>query len=317
MKKNIEHIHIRFCLVLIMITSSFFMMGQGNYLFNQFTPLDFQINPAKLVNNKNGAYLFFRNQWVGFSNNPKFYSISGHYNLKDNFFIGGSLNKNSFGKALLSNVIQSSAAYRAKLSDENHFISFGIGLKYLNTNYLIEDVIIFDENDPNFPVNSYKKNNIDFNVGTFYNYKFFKFGLSSSSLIGLLSKNNTFPYNKIINTEIGFLINRKENKTKYNDEITQINFRLRYDQMSLFQIETIFDYYVSSNYALGFGFRYDKRGNVGNSILFHLLFKIAAGRGGKNKCLFAVGPEFNIFNKLLHNNNKGTYEGFVGYQNEN
>lgn len=315
MKKSF--INIRFSLVLFITTSSFFQLAQDNYLFNQFTPLDFQINPAKLVNNKNGAYLFFRNQWIGFSNNPNFYSVSGHYNLKNNFFVGGSINKNTFGKSLENNIIQASAAWRGKLSEANHFISFGIGLKYLSTNYNMQNIFIFDENDPNFPVNSYLKNNIDFSLGTFYNYKFIKFGVSSPSFTGLVSKNNIFPYNKIINTEIGFLINRKENKTKFHDEITQINFRLRYDQASLFQIEAVFDYFASINYALGFGFRYDKRENIGNSILFHLLFKIPSAPSGKNKCLFAFGSEFNIFNKLLHSNNYGTYEGFAGYQYEN
>jgi type IX secretion system PorP/SprF family membrane protein len=317
LKKLFTYIYIRFYLVLIIIHSSCLLLSQGNYLFNQFTPIDFQINPAKLVNNKNGTYLFFRNQWLSFSNNPKFYSMSGHYKLKSNFFVGGCINRNSFGKSLENNVIQASAAYQAKFAEENHFVSLGIGMKYLRTNYLMQNVIVFDDNDPYFPSNSLIKNNIDFSVGTFYNYKIFKFGLSCPSFIGLVSNKNTFPYNNIINAELGCLINKGKNNTNYQDEITQINFRLRYNQASLFQIETVFDYFASSNYALGLGFRYDKRENVGNSILFHLLFKIPTTKTCKNKCLFALGSEFNIFNKLLNNNNKGTFEGFVGFQNEN
>ena len=53
MKKEIKYFNFRFYVTAIIFNSAILLNAQGNYLFNQFTPLDFQINPAKLVNNKN------------------------------------------------------------------------------------------------------------------------------------------------------------------------------------------------------------------------------------------------------------------------
>lgn len=311
--RTINKKHKMFFIILFLFNASF-SYGQSDYLYNQFVPLDFILNPAKVANEKNGVYLFWRNQWSGFKNNPQFYSASGHFLIHNNLYLGGVISKNDYGGAFSNHTIQISTAWRGRLPGEGHFFSLGIACKGNQLKSDFSDIVLLDQNDLEFPQSITMKNYIDYSAGFSYRYKFLKTGLSSTSLIGLLGEKKEFPYNKTIIAELGFLLNKDKNKESNSDGITQLNFRSRFSDSKVWQVETLFDYFASANYGIGCGFRFDFRENKGNSIIFHILFKLSKDNGKGRKALIGFGPEFSVFNNSLNQSNKGSYEGFGGYE---
>lgn len=301
-------------ILFLLLFNALFSFGQTDYLYNQYNSLNFILNPAKVADDKNGVYLYWRNQWLGFKNNPKFYSASGRFSINESIYLGAVLSKNDYGGAFSNSSVQLSTAWRGKLSGEGHFFSLGVGCKGGQLNSDFSKVILLDQNDVEFPQSVIKKNYLDFSAGFLYRYKFLKVGFSSNSLNGLLAEKKEFPFSKTINAELGFLLNKDKSKESESDGITQINFRSRFNDSKILQVETIFDYYASPNYAIGCGFRLDFMKNMGNSVLFHILIKLSKDNWKGRKALLGIGPEFAIFNKSLDNSNKGSYEGFLGYE---
>ncbi len=295
------------------------LKSQIEHKFNSYIPLDFQINPAKIENNKNCIYLFHKSQWIrSFSDIIKFYSVSGHFKLIDNFFIGGSINRNSFSNSFSNNIFQLSSAYKGNFSQDNHYISLGIGAKFYNSNYLTKKLVLFDINDPQF-LNSnlnYQNNRFDFSSGLFYRNNSFKISIANTNLLSYLNK-SVNQFNDFI-FELGFLFKATEKSNNYYDELSQINFRIIKSEINYRRIglEIFYDYYASTNYALGIGYRQNFKEKLKisntefNSIFFRVLFKI----GKKEKFTFGLGHDINI--GMETGTLPSSMEGLVGFEKE-
>jgi len=314
MESKTQVMKYRIFIFLLIIFKCQFSFGQTDYLYNQYSSLNFLLNPAKIANDKNGVYVFWRNQWLGFKNNPNFYSASGNIAINKSIYVGAIISRNDYGGAFSNNSFQLNGAWKGKIQNEGHFFSLGGGFRGGQFNSDFSDVVLLDQNDIEFPQLLIKKNYVDFCGGFYYRFKFLKAGFSSNSLMGLLGEKRELPYSKSVNAELGFLLNKSKIKESESEGITQLNFRGRFSDLNILQLETIFDYYPSSNYAIGCGLRLDFKEQMGNSLLFHLLIKFSKDNWNGGKALLGFGPEFTVFDNNLDRNNKGSYEGFLGYE---
>ena len=299
--------------IFILITSSSF--GQTDFLFNQYSSIDFLFNPAKVASDKNGFYISYHNQWYNFKNNPKFYSASGHLAVNKNFYVGAGINKSDYGGAYSNLSYQLLTSWKGILSsNKEHYFCIGEGIKLNQYSSDFSDLLLINNNDPEFPQTIQVDKKIDFSAGIIYRFKRLKLGVSSNSLIGLVRMNNEFPYNKTINADLGFLFHKKSNKDHDENGSTQINFRGRFIDLNLMQIESIIDFYPSPNYGFGFGGRYDLNQIQGNSVIFHVIIKFAKDNWKGKKLLIGGGPELSVFNTSLDESNDGTYELMLGFE---
>ncbi len=301
------------------ILCSLNLFSQIEHRFNYYIPLDFQLNPAKIENNKNGIYFYHKNQWLkSFTSFRKFNSISGHYKLKDNFFIGGNLNSNKYSNSFMTNIFQLNGAWKGNLNDENDkYFSLGLGVKYYRMNYQPQDLIIFDNFDPQFLNIEYKNKKTDFSSGIFFRFKSLKLSFANTDLIGLVSKKQYNRNNEMI-FEIGYLFNTTDNSDHYYDELTQINFRiskseLYYEKIS---VDINYDYYANQNYALGVGIRQNFKNEFSfstmesNALFFRVLFKL--GKIQK----FTCGLGYDVNTGMKSGYLPSSYDLLIGYQKE-
>jgi type IX secretion system PorP/SprF family membrane protein len=295
--------------------------AQVDMLTNQYVFQDFQLNPAKIIKDKNSLNFYYRHQWMQFNNSPKLYSLSSNFRILDNFYTGVIVNKTEFGGSYSSYMTQLSAAYRINLGEENHSITIGEGIKLtqLTSNY--SKLILSDQSDPQFPLSPARGYFTDFTAGVFYRNKFFKSGVAVNSILGITDESKSLPYNSSINADIGILIKHKDRDYSEIDQSTQINFRGRLNQFNNLQLEAIFDCYATSSFSFGAGYRHDinqayPKFYGGNSLLAHITIRIS-NLSPEKKIVFAFGTESNAFNQRLDVANNGTYEGVIAFEKYN
>jgi hypothetical protein len=312
---NFYKTNISFCLSVFLTLIYFYpllIFSQLDHRYNQYLTLDFQLNPAKCENTKNGIYFYNKSQWIinKFNSKRNFTSISGQYKLNKNFFIGGNINSNKYSSSFFKRIFQLSTSYRIKLNNQS--LSLGLGCKYVTLDYNRDvNEFLFDDNDPKFIDNKFKINKFDFSAGIFYRYKSFKLSIASTNLVNFFIENNTFNANEII-FETGIITSDEK---LHVSEVSQFNLRLTYSNIPqrIFFIDLYRDYFSSTYYSFGGGVRMYKAAefNFFNAVFLHLRIKL-----GKIKST-VIGFSQELNTSMGSENINSSNEFILGFEKEN
>jgi len=155
----------------------FNLLGQmfplsDHYIFNGLA-----INPAFAgCNDALSATISYRNQWVGFTDSPKSYTLSLHTPVhKDRIGLGVLIENNSIGIFRETNIM-GNYAYRMELGDGK--LSLGLGFGFTVHNMAWNDLIATDPDDEKLINNSSAAFLPSFSLGSYYYTKKYFIGIS-------------------------------------------------------------------------------------------------------------------------------------------
>jgi type IX secretion system PorP/SprF family membrane protein len=202
-------------LILLIIPIS--LVGQITPATTQYILNPLTINPAYA--GARGALniaAFYRRQWVGVSGSPETMSLAGDVPLLDKKLgLGLILVSDKIG-VTKDTRISTTYAYRISMDDGN--LAFGLGAGIMTTNTAWSDLVVIDQGDENYMVDSKVFVVPDFSFGVYYSYKNYFAGFSIPKLLGYsfdYNKNkyslkvNPGQYNYLLNTGYLFNINKK------------------------------------------------------------------------------------------------------------
>lgn len=152
------------------------------YSQSYFNP--FMYNPATTgVSGETNAYLVHRSQWTGMPGGPvtNAFTLDGFMDDK-NIGLGMMIfnDKQDINERL---GIYADYAYRLKLNDDMQ-LRFGLSLGFLDNRIDFANAIVRDAADPMMFTQQQRKSGLDANLGTSFNWKELRVGISVPQLIG-------------------------------------------------------------------------------------------------------------------------------------
>jgi type IX secretion system PorP/SprF family membrane protein len=129
------------------------------------------------------AYLNHRQQWVGIDGAPTTSMLSANTLLGEKHGLG--LNVISDKTDIIQRLTASlSYAYKIKLGEENHSLSFGLSAGYFQNNLNLSNVVVDDLNDANLLQGDLNASTLIADFGAFYKNKGFHLGVALPNIIG-------------------------------------------------------------------------------------------------------------------------------------
>ncbi|MDR2907790.1 MAG: PorP/SprF family type IX secretion system membrane protein [Bacteroidales bacterium] len=168
---------------LIIVSLSFQAWGQQDPLFSQQHLTRLNINPATTGNTAYAnAYLFARQQWIGFEGAPSTQMLAAQAYFKDyKSGVGLSVLNDRIGRHNLLDVLLN-YAYHVPVGDEK-YVALGLGAGIANRK--MQSVSFIDPEEDPFVVdanNAKAKTRLDLNVGLAYISPKFTMGFSATHL---------------------------------------------------------------------------------------------------------------------------------------
>ncbi|HBX52507.1 MAG: hypothetical protein A2275_03290 [Bacteroidetes bacterium RIFOXYA12_FULL_35_11] len=168
-----------FCLTLVVG----FAFSQQLPLYTQYMMNGFLLNPA-IAGSKDyiPIALTVRQQWVGITNAPSTYALSGHAApfLNKNMGVGGYIYNDRFGPIMRTGLL-ASYAYHLKL-DQKHKLAFGVSLSGFQYKIDGEQLTTADPNDDAITYQDESKFIPDANFGAYFYSDRYWAGLSVAQL---------------------------------------------------------------------------------------------------------------------------------------
>jgi len=204
-------------LPLLLISTT--LSGQLAPVTNQYILNPLTINPAYAGNR--GALniaTFFRKQWVGVSGSPTTMTLAADAPFLDNKLGLGLVISND--KIGVTKETRLSTNYSYKIEIKEGILSFGLGAGIVTTNTAWSDLVVVDEEDSHYLVDSRVFVVPDFSFGVYYTYKNYFAGFSVPRLLGYtfnFDKNKYSikfgpeDYNYLFNTGYVFTLSQKVN----------------------------------------------------------------------------------------------------------
>ena len=202
-------------LLLILIPVSTF--GQLTPFTSQYMLNPLSINPAYAGNRGvMNIAAFYRKQWVGVKGSPETMSLAADAPMDDD--------KMGLGLILINDKIgvtketQFNANYSYKISLKSGILSFGLGAGLIMTNTAWSKLVVLDQGDEYYRIDSKVFMVPNFSFGTYYSSKNYFAGISIPKLLGqefnfeknkYVLKNAMKDYNYLFNTGYVFDLSPK------------------------------------------------------------------------------------------------------------
>ncbi len=174
---------ITFCASILLVFVSLRGSAQQEpmYTMNLMNPL--AVNPAYAGSNKMlSLQALYRNQWVGFNRSPKTGTFTIHSPIPlDNFGVGLSIINDQLGQ-VNQNWISLDLSYRLKVNEKD-YLSVGLKGSMEIYNNKMQDVVINQDNDPNFMHNIVNETLFNTGFGLYYLNPRYFVGLSVPRLL--------------------------------------------------------------------------------------------------------------------------------------
>ena len=195
------------------------LSGQLAPVTNQYILNPLTINPAYAGNR--GALniaTFFRKQWVGVSGSPTTMTLAADAPFLDNKLGLGLVISND--KIGVTKETRLNTNYSYKIEIKEGTLSLGLGAGIVTTNTAWSDLVVVDEEDSHYLVDSRVFVVPDFSFGAYYTYKNYFAGFSVPRLLGYsfnFDKNkysikfSPGDYNYLFNTGYVFTLSQKVN----------------------------------------------------------------------------------------------------------
>lgn len=202
---------------LLWLLIPFSLSGQLAPVTNQYILNPLTINPAYAGNR--GALniaTFFRKQWVGVSGSPTTMTLSADAPFLDNKLgLGLIISSDKIG---VTKETRFNTNYSYKINIKDGILSLGLGAGIVTTNTAWSDLVVVDEEDSHYLVDSRVFVVPDFSFGAYYTFKNYFAGFSIPRLLGYsfnFDKNKYTlkfgpgDYNYLFNTGYVFELNSK------------------------------------------------------------------------------------------------------------
>jgi type IX secretion system PorP/SprF family membrane protein len=182
--------HIFAIIILILISTS--LWGQLTPVTDHYILNPLSINPA-FAGNRGALNIatFYRRQWVGIPGSPQTMTLAVDAPLLNSKLGLGLMIVND--KIGVTKETQIATAYAYKIDMKAGYLSLGLGAGLLTTNTAWSDLIVLDEEDDYYQIDSRVFVVPDFSFGAYYTYQDFFVGFS---IPRLLSYNFDFSKNK-------------------------------------------------------------------------------------------------------------------------
>ena len=179
-------------------------VAQQEPMFNLYHQNLFLLNPAN-TGDQDFMQVFFdtRKQWSGIEGAPSTSAFGIHDSFNDKVGLGMLITSDKAGMIeRLSGSLNYS--YKLRISDtKRHFITFGLGLGFLENKIDFTDVIATDYSDPVFALGNYDGFAFDARFGFKYDYKDFELAASIPQIL-----DNDLNYNRNGYEEYDFALKR-------------------------------------------------------------------------------------------------------------
>lgn len=170
-------------LTYLLIFVPYCLQGQLGPVTNQYILNPVTINPA--CPGDRGALnmaAFYRKQWVGVAGSPETMTLAADAPFADSKLGLGLMFQTDKTGVTRETRINTAYAYRIKL--ENGTLSFGLGAGLITTNTAWSDLVVVDEEDSHYLVDSRVFAVPEFSFGTYYANPVFFAGFSIPRLLG-------------------------------------------------------------------------------------------------------------------------------------
>jgi type IX secretion system PorP/SprF family membrane protein len=195
----------------------FTISGQLAPVTNQYILNPLTINPA-YAGNRGALNIasFFRKQWVGVSGSPTTMTLSADAPFLDNKLGLGLIVSND--KIGVTKETRLNTNYSYKINLKDGILSLGLGAGIVATNTAWSDLVVVDEEDSQYLVDSRVFVVPDFSFGAYYTFNNYFAGFSIPRLLGYsfnFDKNKYSlqfapgEYNYLLNTGYVFTLNPK------------------------------------------------------------------------------------------------------------
>lgn len=167
-------------LILLLIPLS--LSGQLTPVSNQYVLNPLTINPAYAGNR--GALnvsAFYRRQWVGISGSPETMTLAADAPFLDSKLGLGLIITNDKLGVTKETQFQTTYAYKISMGEGN--LSLGLGAGLITTNTAWSDLVVLDQGDDFFLIDSRVFVVPDFSFGVYYTFKNYFAGLSVPKLL--------------------------------------------------------------------------------------------------------------------------------------
>ena len=167
-----------FCLLI-----PFSLSGQLAPVTNQYILNPLTINPA-YAGNRGALNIasFFRKQWVGISGSPTTMTLSVDAPFLDNKLGLGLIISND--KIGVTKETRLNTNYSYKINIKDGILSLGLGAGIVTTNTAWSDLVVVDQEDSHYLVDSRVFVVPDFSFGAYYTFKNYFAGFSIPRLLG-------------------------------------------------------------------------------------------------------------------------------------
>jgi type IX secretion system PorP/SprF family membrane protein len=173
--------------IFIACISAFQLFSQQDPQYTQYVYNMAVINPAYAGSKANSSFgLLYRNQWASIEGAPQTGTFFGHTALGNQLGVGFSVIADQLGPVKETNVY-GDISYTLKFDSDNR-LAFGLKLGATFHNIGLNNLIVFDANDPFFSknVNSVTPN---FGAGVFYYSENYYVGVSVPNLLDAVHLN--------------------------------------------------------------------------------------------------------------------------------
>jgi type IX secretion system PorP/SprF family membrane protein len=176
-------------LILLLIPLS--LAGQQTPVTSQYVLNPLTINPA-FAGNRGALNIaaFYRRQWVGISGSPETMTLALDAPVLDSKLGLGFIVQNDKLGVTKETKFSTVYAYKIKMKD-NGELSLGLGAGIITTNSAWSDLVVIDQGDENYLVDSRVFVVPDFSFGVYYSKQNYFVGMSIPNLLGY-----KFDYNK-------------------------------------------------------------------------------------------------------------------------
>jgi type IX secretion system PorP/SprF family membrane protein len=292
----------RWVLVIGMIMATLTLHAQYEPHFSQYLNNELFINPAYAGSRGYmAATLLYRDQWTGMEGAPKTGTIGFHLPFsRDRAGAGLCIMNDRIGVSNHTAVFLN-YAYHLRLTENDQVLSFGLQGGIINAEERLRDVLIIEQNDPEFASNVYHKLMPNFGFGTYYHTPRFYAGFS----IPRFMKNKIDPFNQSV--EYNRISIKNWHYYLYSAYIARLSESVKLKPAVMCKLvsgaplEADFNlnFLLREIFWIGAGYR------TGDAIVFITQYQI-------NKNL-RIGYSYDYTLTKLQNFNSGTHEFTIGY----
>lgn len=273
--------------------------GQIEPVRSQYTLNPIVINPAFTGFHNTLVFdLSVRKQWIGVNGSPSSVFLSAHSPINDSKISLGAYIQRWQAGPLSFNNVTANYSFLARIND-NMYVSLGADLGLIYQQLSLSDMILVDQNDPNFAQSQYSEIIPVVGVGAVLFTPYYYFGISRPMFsVAQISLGKGSANTKLAGTNYAVA---GLSLPKFASIVTKLSFFMRYADTGEWLLDNTLQFYFKS--VVGIGFTYRPQNSM--AVMMHIQATRNAG--------FTYSYDISMANAGYQN--KGSHEITLTYDN--